>query len=144
MPLPMCGVLGDVPRIYAGLAVTSPQAQQLRAASVLDSGGVRPGTGASFSYWKDFLFGLAVPGTDPSPVEGVALDPGVVAGNVGTDYAPDAPVDLDAAVQRVEPADPDTRESDDLTPVARVEGEPEVPVLTLHGLGDLFVPFATE
>lgn len=140
-----------LPRIYAGLglapedpAVTTPAAQQLRAATVLDSGGERPGADASFSFWKDFLFALGVPSTDPSPVEGVALDPGVVAGNSDTDYAPDSPVDLDAAVLRVQPADPDTRSSDDLTPVARIAGEPEVPVLTLHGLGDLFVPFAME
>ncbi|MHA6783777.1 hypothetical protein ACVGOW_22730 [Pseudonocardia saturnea] len=141
----------ELPQIYAGLglapedpAVTTPAAQQLRAASVLDSGGERPGAEASFSFWKDFLFGLGVPSADPSPVEGVALDPGVVARNTDTDYAPDSPVDLDATVLRVEPADPDTRSSDDLTPVARIAGEPEVPVLTLHDLGDLFVPFAME
>ncbi|MBC8092651.1 MAG: hypothetical protein H7Y15_12080, partial [Pseudonocardia sp.] len=140
-----------LPQIYAGLglvpgdpSVSTPAAEQLRAATVLDSGGERPGAEASFGFWKDFLFSLAVPSTDPSPVEGVALDPGVVAGNVDTDYAPDSPVDLDAAVLRVEPADPDTRDSDDLTPVARIEGEPEVPVLSLHDLGDLFVPFAME
>lgn len=141
----------ELPRIYAGLglapedpAVTTPEAQQLRAATVLGSGGERPGADASFAFWKDFLFGLGVPATDPSPVEGVALDPGVVAGNVDTDYAPDSPVDLDAAVTRVEPADPETRGSDELTPVARIDGEPRVPVLSLHDLGDLFVPFAME
>ncbi len=141
----------ELPRIYAGLGlapedptVTTPAARQLRAATVLDSGGERPGADASFAFWKDFLFGLGVPATDPSPVEGVALDPGLVAGNVDTDYAPDSPVDLDAAVTRVQSADPDTRESDDLTPVARIDGEPRVPVLTLHDLGDLFVPFAME
>lgn len=141
----------QLPQIYTGLglapgdpAVTTPAGEQLRAATVADSGGERPGAEASFGFWKDFLFSLGVPSTDPSPVEGVALDPGVVAGNVDTDYAPDSPVDLDATVQRVDPADPDTRDSDDLTPVARIQGEPEVPVLSLHDLGDLFVPFAME
>jgi len=140
-----------LPRIYDGLglaegdpAVDTPAAQQLRAATVLDSGGPRPGADASFAHWKDFLFGLAVPDTSPTPVEGVAVDPGVVAGNVGTDYAPDEPVDLDADVQRVEVADERTRESRGLTPVAQVFGRPDAPVLSLHDLGDLFVPFSME
>ncbi|GAA1300617.1 hypothetical protein [Pseudonocardia xinjiangensis] len=140
-----------LPKIYAGLglapgnpAVGTPAAEQLRAATVLDSGGPRPGADAAFGYWKDFLFDLGVPDTAESPVDGVAADPGLVAGNEGTDYAPDEPVDLDAAVQRVPVADARTRESDDLTPVAQVAGTPDVPVLSLHGLGDLFVPFSME
>lgn len=140
-----------LPAIYAGLglapgnpAVTTPKAQQLRAQTVLDSGGARPGADASFSYWKDFLFSLAVPSTAPTPVTGVALNPSVVATNVRHDYAPDSPVDLDATVQRVRPADPAARNSRALTPVAQIAGKPRVPVLTLHGVGDLFVPFSME
>jgi hypothetical protein len=142
---------GVLPRIYAGLGlapndpvVTTPQAQQLRAATVLDSGGVRPGADASFAYWKDFLLELAVPGTEPTPVTGIAADPGRVATNIGTGYAPDEPVDLDEVIQRVRTADPAARGSARLTPVAQVFGRPRVPVLSLHGLGDLFVPFAME
>ncbi len=140
-----------LPRIYAGLglepgnpAVTTPEAEQLRAATVLDSGGPRPGAEASFSYWKDFLLELGVPDDEPTPVTGVARDPGVVAGNIGTDYAPDQPVDLDAVVQRVPVADERARETRRLTAVAQVLGKPKVPVLSLHDLGDLFVPFAME
>jgi hypothetical protein len=140
-----------LPRIYAGLglapgnpAVTTPAAQQLRAQTVLDSGGARPGAEASFSYWKDFLFSLAAPPTGPTPVRGVALDPGVVATNVRHDYEPDSPVNLDATVQRVRPADPAARNSSALTPVAQIAGRPRVPVLSLHGVGDLFVPFSME
>jgi hypothetical protein len=140
-----------LPAVYAGLglapndpAVTTPAAQQLRAATVLDSGGVRPGAEASYSFWKDFLFQLGVPDASPTPVDGVAADPGLVATNLHTDYAPDAPVDIDAVVQRVPPAAPDVRESGRLTPVAQVQGRPRVPVLSLHDLGDLFVPFSME
>jgi hypothetical protein len=140
-----------LPRVYQAVglargdpAVPTPAAQQLRAATVLDSGGVRPGADAAYGFWKDFLFGLTVPDDGPSPVEGVAADPGLVAGNVGTDYAPDEPVDLDAAVQRVEVAEPRVRASPDLNPVAQVHGLPSAPVLSLHDLGDLFVPFAME
>jgi fermentation-respiration switch protein FrsA (DUF1100 family) len=74
----------------------------------------------------------------------VAADPGLVATNLHTDYAPDAPVAIDAVVQRVPPAAPDVRESGRLTPVARVQGRPSVPVMSLHDLGDLFVPFSME
>jgi hypothetical protein len=140
-----------LPRVYAGLglarndpAVPTPAAQQLRAATVLDSGGPRPGADASFSFWKDFLFDLAVPDPAATPVDRVAADPGLVAQNVRTDYAPDEPVDLDAAVQRVPPAAEETRESRELTPVAQVHGRPSAPVLSLHDLGDLFVPFSME
>ena len=140
-----------LPRVYAGLgiapgdpAVTTPAARQLRAATVLDSGGPRPGADASYGFWKDFLLDLAVPDDNPSPVDGVAADPALVAGNLDTDYAPDQPVDLDAAVQRVQVAEGDVRLSAGLTPVAQVRGEPGAPVLSLHDLGDLFVPFAME
>lgn len=140
-----------LPRIYAGLGlapdvpgVPTPAGQQLRAATVLESGGQRPGAEAAFGYWKDFLFGLGVPAEGPTPVRGIAADPELVAGNVGTDYAPDEPVDLDAIVQRVPVADEQARETGRLDPVAQVFGTPQVPVLTLHGLGDLFVPFSME
>lgn len=140
-----------LPRIYAGLglapgdpAVTTPAAQQLRAATVLDSGGPRPGADASYSFWKDVLLSLGIPDTAPTPVDGVAAVPGLVAGNLDTDYAPDEPADLDAIVARVPVAEPDVRETDELTPVAAVQGSPGAPVLSLHGLGDLFVPFSME
>jgi fermentation-respiration switch protein FrsA (DUF1100 family) len=140
-----------LPRIYDGLGMaprdptaTTPAARQLRATTVLRSGGERPGANASFGFWKDFLLALSVRDTAPSPVDGVAADPALVAGNLETDYAPDAPVDLDAAVQRVAVADPATRSSPELTPVAQVHGLPSAPVLTMHGLGDLFVPFSME
>jgi len=140
-----------LPALYAGLglapgnpAVTTPAAQQLRAETVLDSGGNRPGAEAAFSFWKDFLFGIVAPNTAPTPVTGVALSPLVVATNVRHEYAPDTPVNLDATVQRVRPADPAARFSRALTPVAQIVGRPRVPVVTLHGIGDLFVPISME
>jgi pimeloyl-ACP methyl ester carboxylesterase len=140
-----------LPKIYSGLgltpndpAVTTPAAEQLRAATVLDSGGERPGAQASFSFWKDFLLTLPVPDTAPTPVTGLAADPGAVGTNVRTDYEPDQPVDLDAVVQRVPAKDPRARTTPRLNEVAQVFGKPRVPVLTLHGLGDLFVPFSME
>lgn len=140
-----------LPQIYAGLglepgssAVTTPQAQQLRAVAVALSGGPRPGDMVAFSAWTDFLLGLAAPDSGLGPVAGVARDPSVVAGNLGRDYSPDAPVDLDAVIQRVPVADEATRSAPELTPVAQVVGRPAVPVLSMHDLGDLYVPFSME
>ncbi|GAA3230481.1 alpha/beta hydrolase [Pseudonocardia petroleophila] len=139
-----------LPRLHAALgltpgdpAVTSPAAQQLRAAVVLGSGGARPGTDAAFGFWKDVLLELGV--REPAgPVGGVAADPEVVATNVGADVQPGTPVDLNAAVRRVAPADPATRASTALTAVAPIAGRPAVPVLSLHALGDLYAPFSME
>jgi hypothetical protein len=139
------------PAIYAKLGLapapstsTNALGQELLAETVADSGGPRPGGAAAFFFWKDFLFGLAAPNTAPTPVSGVALNPSVVATNVKHDYTPDTPVDLDATVQRVRPADPGARNSGALTPVAQIKGRPRVPVVTLHGIGDLFVPISME
>ncbi|WP_116042545.1 hypothetical protein [Amycolatopsis palatopharyngis] len=113
---------------------------QLRAITLEHTGGPRPGDAASFAFWKDFLFGLGV----PSGLEGLAANPGDVATNVGTRYEPNTPVDVNASVQRVRPENVRARHSPLLTEVPRISGRPTVPVLTLHGLGDLFVPFSME
>jgi hypothetical protein len=47
------------------------------------------------------------------------------------------------AVVRVH-ADAQARAGNGLAPVPRVDGDPSVPVLSLHNLGDLFVPFHNE
>lgn len=133
-----------VPRIRAALAAGSPAGQQWRDAVVLASGGPRPGTDEAFGFWRDALLELGVPEPAGSPVQGVAADPEVVATNLGTDVQPSAPVDLNADVQRVPPADPGARDSTALTAVAPVAGRPDVPVLSLHSLGDLYAPFSME
>jgi hypothetical protein len=140
-----------VPRMQAtlGIATINPIAfeptndlgKQLRDITVERSGGPRPGSAAAFAFWKNFLFGIAVPtSTGTTPAE----TPGQLATNVGTVYSPNTPVDVNALVQRVPAQNPTERALRSLTQVPKIEGKPHIPVLTLHGLGDMFVPFSME
>ncbi|AGZ43219.1 alpha/beta hydrolase family protein [Actinoplanes friuliensis] len=118
------------------------------------SGGVRPGFAGAFSYWNaapasdpalkmPFLFGVY-----PGLTGGTA---GIADGNVtdnrfafyrSTDGWPTAAEwQLNARVKRVRATD---RASAGLDGIPRVDGRPRVPVLSLHDLGDLFVPFSME
>nr|QRD81062.1 lipolytic protein [uncultured bacterium] len=139
-----------VPRIQAelglaGLAPGGPDTtnelgKQFRAIVVNRSGGPRPAADAAFASWKDFLFNLGAQGGGETP----AQDPGRIATNVGTRYHPDAPVRVNATVQRVPPEDLASRLTRRLTQVPRIAGRPSAPVLSLHNIGDLFVPFSME
>jgi len=116
---------------------------------------VRPGFDGSFAYWNaarslaplndlPFLFGL-YPGLTGGTVN-------IAAGNVtdnrftvyrSTDrfWPTAAEWRLNADVLRVKrtaAADPG------LSGIPRVDGRPPVPVLSLHDIGDLFVPFSME
>jgi len=149
-PVPADYTTNAVPRIQAalgllGLTPTGPDTtndlgKQLRAITINRSGGPRPGAAAAFAVWKDFLFGLAVPSGGDSPSQ----RPGQLSTNVFTVYAPNAPVNVNAAVQRVAPENLRERLSPRLTEVPRIAGRPHEPVLSLHDLGDLFVPFSME
>ena len=123
-----------------GPDTTNDRGKQLRVVTVNRSGGPRPGAEAAFASWKDFLFTLVAQQSGSSLSE----SPGQVATNVGRLYQPNAPVDVNAIVQRVPPDNPVARRSARLSEVPQVFGRPRVPVLTLHGLGDLFVPFSME
>jgi pimeloyl-ACP methyl ester carboxylesterase len=137
-----------VPRIQQDLGTegiglgppTNELGLQFRSIVVEQSGGPRPGADVAFSVWKDFLFSLAAP-DDGGPL---SLNPGRVGTNVDTDYAPDEPVAIDDEVRRVEPQDARARRSSRLLPTATIAGRITVPVLSLHDLGDLFVPFSME
>jgi hypothetical protein len=119
------------------------------------SGGTRPGFAAALGFWNSlpsspptdapFLFGL-YPGLDGGTVGGIA--DGNVTSNLFTLYQLDdrprlSPPEwrLNADVLRVRRT---ARPSPDLSGVPRVAGRPPVPVLSLHTLGDLFVPFSME
>jgi pimeloyl-ACP methyl ester carboxylesterase len=149
-PVPPDYLTAVVPRIeqalgLTGLTPTGPdpvndRGAELRAVVTNRTGGPRPGADVAFAYWKDFLFRI---GASPQG-DGRGSGPDQVATNVGTSYSPGTPVDLNAAVQRVVPADPLARFLPTLTTVPQVFGTPTAPVLSLHGLGDEFVPFAME
>ncbi|SBT41434.1 alpha/beta hydrolase family protein [Micromonospora narathiwatensis] len=149
-PPPADYLTNAVPRIQVALGLaglrpggpdtTNDLGRQLRAVTVNRSGGERPGAEAAFAVWKDFLFGIAVTDGGDSP----AQRPGQLATNLLTRYSPNSPVNVNATVQRVAPENPRQRLSPTLTEVPRISGRPTVPVLTLHDLGDLFVPFSME
>ncbi|QWC85104.1 hypothetical protein KLP28_16520 [Nocardioidaceae bacterium] len=120
--------------------VTDPRGAQLRAATTELSGGERPGALVGFAAFQDFLFTLGQADDGGS----LALNPGRVAQNLDTTYAPNRPVDLQDGIERVAPADPAARTTRRLDAVPVIDGRPKVPTLTLHGLGDLFVPFSME
>ncbi|MDG4825967.1 hypothetical protein O7635_29310 [Asanoa sp. WMMD1127] len=130
----------------AGLTPLAPEpanarGRQFRDITVNLTGGPRPGAAAAFAYWKDFVFGLGAPSASSDTP---AQDPGLIATNLFTRYTPNAPVDVNREVRRVAPEEPWQRLSPWLTQVPRIEGRPRVPVLSLHDLGDLFVPFSNE
>ncbi|WP_033430727.1 hypothetical protein [Saccharothrix syringae] len=142
-PAPDDYVTAVVPRIRAALGLTgtpNERGRQFAAVVTNRSGGPRPGAEQAFARWQDFLFGLAA----PAEGDGLAANPGRVGTNVATRYAPSAPVDLNREVQRVLPEDLRTRLTPGLTEVPRIAGRPTAPVLSLHDLGDLFVPFSME
>lgn len=131
------GLVGLTP---TGPDTTNDLGKQFRAIAINRSGGVRPGDEAAFAVWKDFLFAIAVPSGGDTP----AQSPGQLATNVSTMYEPNSPVDVNAIVERVPAENPKERLSPRLTQVPRIDGKPRVPVLSLHDLGDLFVPFSME
>jgi hypothetical protein len=149
-----------VGRIAPALGVTVGNPPALTAAGrtwsdVVErrSGGERPGFDSAFAYWNavrslaplsdlPFLFGLW-----PGLTGGTS---NIAAGNVtdnrktfyrGSDTVWPTTADwrLNRQVLRVRPtaaADPG------LAGIPRIDGRPQIPVLALHTLGDLFVPFA--
>jgi pimeloyl-ACP methyl ester carboxylesterase len=119
---------------------TNELGSQLQAITVQQSGGPRPGANASFSIWKDFLFSLWTPDNGGT----LAQNPGRLSQNLFTQYTPNSPVDVNSTVQRIAPTDRRSRQTHSLIQIPRINGTPHVPVLSLHGLGDMFVPFSME
>jgi hypothetical protein len=131
--------------------------QEWATAVEQQSGGIRPGFASALSYWDSFgfppltnvpfLFGL-YPGLTGG---GIGFLPGNVTDNTSTFYnfstspGHSDPVSraLNAQILRVArtvpfSTDPTATELPDVT------GTPGVPVVSLHGIGDLFVPFSME
>jgi pimeloyl-ACP methyl ester carboxylesterase len=122
------------------------------------SGGTRPGFPAALGYWNSFgfapltqvpfLFGL-YPGTSGGTI---GFANGSVAGNKHTFYTfSDNPlfdlpreIALNRAVLRVPVTA--TSSADALSPaeLPAIHGDPGIPVLSVHGTGDLFVPFSMD
>jgi hypothetical protein len=139
----------SVPQITSTLASPWPtgltaDGQHLKQLTELRSGGDRPLFDAAWASWASFLFQFgASDGTIPR-------SPGTVVDNTETVYQFDddpsltlAEATLNQTVTRVA-QDPSGVVVHGLANVPVVNGTPTIPVLTLHDLGDLFVPFSME
>lgn len=151
-----------VPEIKANLeafpggwpAVLNADGENLKNLTELRSGGDRPNFDEAWFFWNtfpefasgpgNFLFDLAIgDGTLPrSP--GVGVDNADTVYQFDTDPAltPEEEA-LNDGIFRVS-ADPAGRHSNGLAQVPVISGDISVPVLTLHNLGDLFVPVHNE
>ncbi len=122
------------------------------------SGGTRPGFESALDYWDGFgfpplthipfLFGL-YPGLNGGTL---GFANGSVAGNEGMFYTlrdqPSAMLAKEIALNRAVLRVPVTATSsaDALSPaeLPAIQGDPGIPVLSIHGIGDLFVPFSMD
>jgi pimeloyl-ACP methyl ester carboxylesterase len=124
--------------------VLNAQGMKLRAATQQRSGGARPFFDIAFAVWGNFLFTLG--GGDGR----VGVAPGNVASNVGTVYqfdsnpalSPDEQA-VNDAVLRVAAA-PQGLRANGLANIPPINADFRIPVLSLHTIGDLFVPISME
>ena len=148
-PFPADYQTAVVPGVKAALGPAYPlvlNAQGLALAGVTQniSGGPRPAFATSFAAWGNFLFTVGVTGGD------LGVAPGNVQDNSDTVYQIDtdpqlspAEIALNAAVLRVA-QDPQGRHPDGLSNIPTISGRLSIPVLSMHTIGDLFVPFSME
>jgi pimeloyl-ACP methyl ester carboxylesterase len=148
-PFPADYQTAVVPGIKAALGpaypvVLNPLGMQLRGVTQNLSGGPRPAFSTSFAVWGNFLFTV---GGDRGDI-GVA--PGRVVDNSDTIYQIDADpalsadeIALNASVLRVA-QEPQGRHPNGLANIPPILGRLPIPVVSLHTIGDLFVPFSME
>ncbi|HEX6219737.1 MAG TPA: hypothetical protein VF115_01445 [Acidimicrobiia bacterium] len=126
----------------------------LKNLTELRSGGERPNFDEAWFFWNtvpsfqtgpgNFLFDLGASDGTLSRSPGVAVDNSDVVYQFDTNQAlSPAEQAFNDGVVRVE-TDRQARAGNGLAQVPKVEGDPSVPVLSLHNLGDLFVPFHNE
>ena len=121
----------------------------------LRSGGDRPNFDEAWFFWNSFPnFGSGIPGNflfDLGALDGTTPGrPGIGVDNSDVVYQ----TDLDPALSPFEQAlnedifrieqDPPARNSNGLSNVPVTTGDLTIPLLTMHNLGDLFVPFHNE
>ena len=159
-PLPY--LFGTVPAIKANLeaspggwpVVLNQDGTNLKNLVELRSGGVRPNFDEGWFFWNvfpdlqtgagNFLFDLGALDGTLARSPGVAFDNQDVIYQFDTD--PALSVDEEAfnnSVFRLM-ADPQARNRNGLAQLPPITGDISIPVLTLHNLGDLFVPVLNE
>jgi pimeloyl-ACP methyl ester carboxylesterase len=138
-----------VPAIKAGLGTPYPLALNAGGQALLGvtqniSGGPRPSFATSFFVWANFVFTVGVTGGD------IGVAPGNVQDNSETVYQIDADPALSAAEMALNDAvlrvmqDPQGRHANGIANIPPISGRLPIPVLSLHTIGDLFVPFSME
>jgi hypothetical protein len=118
------------------------------------SGGTRPGFSSAFAFWNAFGFAplTNIPfllGLYPGLTGGTnGIASGNVTSNLHTVYQLDGNPQLSPKERKLNDnvlrVTPTASATTDLTGIPAVLGDPRIPVLSLHGLGDLFVPFSME
>lgn len=139
-----------VPATKAALGPAFPFAlnaagQNFKSLVQLRSGGVRPLFEQGWMFWNgvagDFLFGLGTGNGTLPRQPGFALQNSDVVYQFDVNPAQSAAETLfNSQVQRVT-ADPQARRRNGLAAMSPTTGDLRIPMLTLHTLGDLFVPF---
>ena len=155
-------LFGTVPAIKANLELApggwpvllNNDGTNLKNLVELRSGGDRPNFDEAWFFWNtfpnfasgpgNFLFDLAVgDGTLPR-TPGVGLDNSDVVYQFDTDPALTAEEEaFNQSIFRIS-ADSQGRHKNGLAQVPTISGDISIPVLTLHNLGDLFVPVHNE
>lgn len=151
-PFPADYTTVTVPQIRAALeiapggfpALLNDQGKKLRTSTKYFSGGERPLFNFAFMYWGNFLFDQGL-----SPDMG-GITAGNVMGNMLQLYQLDdiaefssEEVALNEQVLRIAP-DPQGRHPNGLAGIPPITGKIGIPVLSMHTVGDLFVPFLME
>jgi pimeloyl-ACP methyl ester carboxylesterase len=155
-------LFGTVPAIKSSLEavpggwpnVLNASGMQLKDLTEIQSGGIRPNFDEAWFFWNtfpnngsgpgNFLFDLAVGDGSLPRAPGSAVD------NLETVYQFDADPALNDDEQELNnlifriAAEPQTRRKQGLAQVPTVSGDINIPVLTLHNLGDLFVPVLNQ
>jgi pimeloyl-ACP methyl ester carboxylesterase len=124
------------------------EGEQLKAVTELRSGGERPVFDQGFLFWNgvagDFLFGLGTGTGTLTKVKGMPLDNIDIIYQFDNDPALTIEEEaLNENVLRLE-RDPQSQHPNGLANVPVVSGDITIPVLTLHTIGDLFVPLSME
>ncbi len=132
----------------------NPQGQQLKDLTELRSGGDRPNFDEAWFFWNVFPDFASGPGNflfDLGTGDGtLARSPGNGVDNTDVVYQFDTDPALSASEQDFNDSvvrvaqDPQGRSPNGLSQVPPISGDISVPVLTLHNLGDLFVPVHNE
>jgi pimeloyl-ACP methyl ester carboxylesterase len=148
-PFPAAYQTAVVPGVKSALGPAYPlalnaQGLNLRGVTQNISGGPRPAFETSFAVWGNFLFTVGVTGGD------IGVAPGNVQDNRDAVYQIDSnpalspdEIALNATVLRVT-QDPQGRHPNGLANIPTISGQLPIPVLSLHTIGDLFVPLSME